>query len=146
MRRTNNLWWVSLVAVLVAAAGFSTTLYSQSGSKGSESKAGTLNVTIEGVLQAKASGGSGAKNDPDHFTFKVIKATEDAGSELTELRNRILRFTNDAKSKDLLSKHSSGEKLLIKGSLKLDADLLTVKAFRKSASGAGGNSQGSGSK
>jgi hypothetical protein len=107
-----------------------------------------LNVTLEGEHVALGEQvGSGSKHGKliAAYGFKVTRAVGKNDEELSNLRGVTLRYRETGKSKDLIKKHRAGEKLVIKGKLDVEENVLEVGSFQAAGS-PGSNSHGSDSK
>ena len=135
--------WATTLTVIM---GLAIVALPQAGSDSKESgKAGVkkisrMIVTVEGELQVLNREGSDSKDGTRPLGVKVIKATDTKGNELTNLKGVTLKLAMSAKTKALAAKHSSGEKLTIRGSLDPQSKTLTVSAF-KAGGGAGSDSK-----
>jgi hypothetical protein len=124
--------WAAALTVIMGSA---VVALPQAGSDSKESgKAGVkktsqMSVTVEGELQVLKDEGSGSKDGTKPLGVKVIKATDAKGNELINLKGETLKLATSAKTKALAAKHSSGEKLTIRGGLDPQAKTLTVSAF-----------------
>lgn len=143
MRKYKNTLWIALVTVFAVTIGVSAAM-SKKEAVNSVNPAARMNVTVEGELQVLESAGSGSKEEAKTLGVKVAKAMDAKGGELANLEGQTLRLTANIKAKELSSKHTSGDKLMIKGSLDADAKTLAVSDYKPAS--AGSKAQGSGSK
>ena len=135
-------WMIALTVIMgLAAAAFP-----QAGSDSKESgktsgkTASQMAVTVEGELQVLDGEGSDSKDGMKPLGLKVMKAADAKGNELANLKGQTLKLAASAKTKALAAKHSSGEKLTIRGSLNSQAKTLTVNTF-KAGGGTGSDSK-----
>lgn len=135
-------WMIALTVIM----GLAAVAFSQAGSDSKDSgktsgkTASQMAVTVEGELQVLDGEGSDSKDGMKPLGLKVMKATDAKGNELANLKGQTLKLAASAKTKALAAKHSSGEKLTIRGSLNSQAKTLTVNTF-KAGGGTGSDSK-----
>jgi hypothetical protein len=104
--------------------------------EGSRSKSKTVKAEVEGELikkpEAKRAAGSDSKGTP--LSLKVTRVIGEDGSELPDMKGKVLSFTKSKKRDQLLSQHVAGDKLTLMGKLDTEKATLELESFKRAGS------------